>query len=201
MVGRNPVADVKFLKENNLHMRVLSLDEEARYLCAAPLLLRDIATLILETGMRPGEVYRIRREDVDLEGINVRVREGKTIYARRSIPLTRRAATVLQGRVASATSEWLFPCPYDAMRPVAEVRKAHHAAVQRSGIAPRFRLYDLRHTALSRMAMAGIDLPTLKEIAGHSQIQMTMRYVHPSPEHKRKAIEKFQRFGEGASNY
>ncbi|MEK7216995.1 MAG: tyrosine-type recombinase/integrase, partial [Chloroflexota bacterium] len=45
---------------------------------------------------------------------------------------------------------------------------------------------DLRHTALSRMAMAGIDLPTLKELAGHSQIQMTLRYVHPTPEHKRR---------------
>jgi len=42
------------------------------------------------------------------------------------------------------------------------------------------------------MAMAGIDLPTLKELAGHSQIQMTMRYVHPTPEHKRAAIERFE---------
>lgn len=201
MVSRNPVSEVKFLKENNLHMRVLSPEEEDRYLRVASPLLRDVALLILETGMRPGEVYRLRVGDVALKEAHVRVREGKTIYARRTIPLTRRAATVLQGRVASATSEWLFPSRYDPNRPVAEVRKAHHAAVQRSGIAPCFRLYDLRHTALSRMAMAGIDLPTLKEIAGHSQIQMTMRYVHPTPEHKRKAIEKFQRFGEGASNY
>lgn len=44
------------------------------------------------------------------------------------------------------------------------------------------------------MAMAGIDLPTLKELAGHSQIQMTMRYLHPTPEHKRRAIEKFEEF-------
>lgn len=42
------------------------------------------------------------------------------------------------------------------------------------------------------MALAGIDLPTLKELAGHSQIQMTMRYVHPTPEHKRRAIAKFE---------
>ncbi|MBI4460505.1 MAG: tyrosine-type recombinase/integrase, partial [Acidobacteria bacterium] len=55
-----------------------------------------------------------------------------------------------------------------------------------------FRLYDLRHTALSRMAMSGIDLATLKELAGHFQIQVTMRYVHPTPEHKRMAIERFE---------
>lgn len=119
---------------------------------------------------------------------------GKTRYAVRHIPLTERAATVLARRISNATSEWLFPYPYDSSKPVTEVRKAHDAAVERSGSKSRFRLYDLRHTALSRMAMAGIDLPTLKELAGHSQIQMTMRYVHPTPEHKRRAIERFEIF-------
>lgn len=50
IVSRNPVAEVKFLKENNLHMRVLGPEEEDRYLRAGSPLLRDVATLILETG-------------------------------------------------------------------------------------------------------------------------------------------------------
>ena len=69
--------------------------------------------------------------------------------------------------------------------------------MRRAGVVPAFRLYDLRHTALSRMAMAGIDLPTLKELAGHTQIQMTMRYVHPTPEHKRSAMARFEAFVQG----
>lgn len=44
------------------------------------------------------------------------------------------------------------------------------------------------------MAMANIDLPTLRELAGHASIQMTMRYVHPTPEHKRSAIRKLEQF-------
>jgi len=64
---------------------------------------------------------------------------------------------------------------------------------------PIFRLYDLRHTALTRMAMAGVDLPTLRELAGHANIQMTMRYVHPTPEHKRAAIQKLENFISDAS--
>jgi integrase len=60
--------------------------------------------------------------------------------------------------------------------------------VKRLGLS--FRLYDLRHTFGSRMAMAGVDLATLKELMGHSHISMTMRYVHPTPEHKRAAMEK-----------
>ena len=42
--------------------------------------------------------------------------------------------------------------------------------------------------------MAGVDLATLKELMGHSHISTTMRYVHPTPEHKRAAVEKLERF-------
>lgn len=190
----NPVHGVKFLKESNLHMRVLSAEEEMQYLHAASPLLKDVATLILETGMRPGEVCNLGLADVDLRRRSLHVRAGKTVNARRSIPLTKRALAILEKRAAMAKAEWMFSCPFDSTRPVSEVRKAHNAAVRRSGTRVRFRLYDLRHTALSRMAMSGMDLATLKEIAGHSQIQMTMRYIHPTPEHKSNAISKFESF-------
>lgn len=189
----NPVTQVKFFRERNNHTRALSAEEEERYLANASPFLRDVAVTMLETGMRPGEVYQLRTSDVDFTYRAVHVRTGKTANASRHIPLTRRALDVLARRTAEAETEWLFPCPYDPNKPVAEVRKAHDGAVRRSGVSPPFRLYDLRHTALTRMAMAGIDLPTLKELAGHSQIQMTMRYVHPTPEHKRRAIEKFEK--------
>ena len=42
--------------------------------------------------------------------------------------------------------------------------------------------------------MAGVDLPTLKELMGHSDISTTMPYVHPTPEHKREAVRKLERF-------
>ena len=110
------------------------------------------------------------------------------------IPLTGRALEVLKRRAANAENDLLFPSPFESTTPIHRVNHSHEAAVRRSGIKPAFRLCDLRHTALSRMAMAGIDLPTLKEIAGHSQIQMTMRYVHPSPEHKRRVVQTFEAF-------
>jgi integrase len=194
LVTKNPVVGVRFFREHQNHMCVLTAEEEQRYLAAAAPLLHDVAILMLETGVRPGEIYRLRREDIDFTLRSVQVRSGKTANAARHIPLTERAYDVLARRVAEAKSEWLFPCPFDSSLPVLDVRKAHDGAVRRAKISPPFRLYDLRHTALTRMAMAGIDLPTLKELAGHSQIQMTMRYVHPTPEHKRRAIEKFSAF-------
>ncbi len=57
---RNPVSRVDFLPENNEQTRVLSFDEQAKYLAVATPMLRDVATLMLETGMRPEEVYRIQ---------------------------------------------------------------------------------------------------------------------------------------------
>jgi len=51
-------------------------------------------------------------------------------------------------------------------------------------------VHVLRHSAISHMIMNGVDLATIREIAGHSDISITMMYVHLSPDHKRKAIEK-----------
>jgi integrase len=187
----NPVSGVKLLPEHNLQMRVLSWEEESAYLAAASQPLRDVAALILQTGVRPGEVFHLKKEDVSLQLGFIHIPSGKTDFARRTIPLTARAREVLGRRLLEMNSEWLFPAATDSSRPVASVADAHEAALRRSKIERPFRLYDLRHTALTRMAMAGVDLPTLRELAGHASIQMTMRYVHPTPEHKKSAILKF----------
>ncbi len=124
----------------------------------------------------------------------LRVRFGKTPFARRTVPLTPQAREVLSRRMSEVESEWVFPRATDPSRPLASVADAHEAAVRRAKIERPFRLYDLRHTALTRMAMAGVDLPTLRELAGHASIQMSMRYVHPTPEHKRAAMTKLAEF-------
>lgn len=190
----NPLSGVKLLPEHNLQMRILSWEEESAYLAAASQPLRDVAALILQTGMRPGEVFHVKKEDVSLQLGFILIPSGKTDFARRTIPLTARAREVLGRRLLEMNSEWLFPAATDSSRTVASVADAHEAAIRRSKIERPLRLYDLRHTALTRMAMAGVDLPTLRELAGHANIQMTMRYVHPTPEHKRAAIQKLAEF-------
>jgi integrase len=154
----------------------------------------DVATLIIETGMCPEEVFTIRKENVHLDKKYLFVPHGKTNFRRRNVPLTEKALEILKRRMAACKGAYLFPHRFDREKPMTDVHHKHHHAVRDAKIRPRFRLYDLRHTFGSRMAMAGVDLPTLKELMGHSTITTTMRYIHPTPEHKRAAVEKLERF-------
>jgi integrase len=155
--------------------------------------LRDVATLILETGMRPEEVYSIRPENVDLMNGHLQVTHGKTKAARRLLRLTAPAREVLGRRMSVAKSPFLFPCESDTTRPIPKVNNAHDRAVRDSKVAP-FRLYDLRHTWATRAAMSGIDLVTLAAMLGHSRIQMVLRYAHPTQDHQTQAMDRLERY-------
>ena len=191
-IAKNPVQEVQFLDEGPGQMRIVSHEEQQRYMAAASPLLQDVATLIVETGMRPEEVFTIRKENVHLQRSYLFVPNGKTRFARRNIQLTDASIEVLRRRLAESEGPYLFPRKGDSNQPLTTVRKAHYAALKTARIDPPFRLYDFRHTFGSRTAMAGVDLPTLKELMGHSDISTTMRYVHPTPEHKREAVRKLE---------
>jgi integrase len=191
-LARNPVKEVGFLDEGPGQMRIVSHQEQQRYLAAASPLLRDVATLIVETGMRPEEVFTIRKENVHLKLGYLFVPSGKTHFARRNVLLTDATIELLKRRLVDTESPLVFPRKGDHDKPLTTVRKLHYKALRAAGIDPPFRLYDFRHTFGSRTAMAGVDLPTLKELMGHSDISTTMRYVHPTPEHKREAVRKLE---------
>jgi len=186
----NPFKGVKLFPENPGTMRIISHEEEGQYLAQAPTLLEDIATLILETGMRPNEVFSARRENAKLDERFIFIPFGKSRFARRTIPLTDRAFDVLKRRMETLKTNHLFP-HRKGDKPMTACR-SHDTVTRRLGL--KFRLYDLRHTFGSRSAMAGVDLPTLKELMGHSSITLTMRYVHPTPEHKKEALKKLQKY-------
>jgi integrase len=189
---RNPVSRVNYLKEQNEQTRVLTYEEQERYLAVATPMLYDIATLMLETGMRPEEVYRIRPENVRLADNTLFNPYGKTKAARRQIALTAAARVILARRIVGA-GVYLFPCERDASRPIPKVNNAHDRAVKDSKVAP-FRLYDLRHTWATRAAMSGIDLVTLAAMLGHSRIQMVLRYAHPTQQHQTQAMQRVEQF-------
>jgi integrase len=189
----NPVKHVEFFDETGRE-RIISLEEKVAYLSAASQPLKDVARVMLDTGMRPEEVFRIERANIDLVQRTIMNPFGKTKAARRKLTMTEEVLSIMKKRVGSSDSKYVFPSPDNPERPVGCVRKAHDGAVRRAKVKPAFRLYDLRHTYATRAVTAGVDLPTLAALLGHSSIQMTMRYVHPAEEHKREAAGKIENF-------
>ncbi len=131
-------------------MRVVSFEEELLYLAKASQPLKDIAQIILDTGLRPEEAFRIRIENLDFAARTIFNPFGKTKAARRRVTMTTevyRAHSIGAPRKRKASS--VFPSRRQD-RPIGSVRKAHDAAVERAGIKEHFRLYDLRHTFATR---------------------------------------------------
>ena len=94
----NPVSKTgaKALQENSEKDRVLSFEEQDKYLALATPMLRDVANIMLEMGMRPDEVCRIQTENVHLKQDYLFIPKGKTKAARRRIKLTAAAKSILK---------------------------------------------------------------------------------------------------------
>jgi integrase len=189
----NPVKHVEFFRETG-RTRIISLEEEIAYFAAASQPLKDIARVMLDTGMRPEEVFRIEKADLDFTEGAIFNPFGKTAAAKRKLSMTGEVWSIMKARTLTSKSRHVFPSRDNLDKPIGSVRKAHDAAVRRAKVMPAFRLYDLRHTYASRAVMAGVDLPTLAALLGHTSVHMTMRYVHPAEEHKREAAEKIEKF-------
>lgn len=190
---RNPVSQVKFTDEDNQQTRVLSFIEQKAYLAECTPLLRNVATIILETGMRPGEVFELTPRVIDIDRGYLRIEAGKTKAARRQIELTIGAKAILRPLIEAAAGGYLFPNERDVSRCIESVQGAHTRALADSRVSP-FRLYDLRHTWATRAAQSGIDLVTLAAMMGHARIQMVLRYAHPTQTHQAAAMEKLAEY-------
>ena len=150
---KNPVVGVAMLREPLDSMRVISFEDQAAYLSEASQPLCDIAKVMLDTGMRPEEVFRMRIENIDFKQKTIFNPFGKTKAARRTIPMTDDISSLLSARVKAAikmNTPFLFPTTHNFQKPIAGVKKAHRAAAERAEIKQHFRLYDLRHTFATR---------------------------------------------------
>jgi len=197
---------IKILPGERRRERVITPDEEAKYLAAAREPLASIASVLADTGMRPEECFRLRWEDVTwVNGRNgtLLVTRGKSPAARRVIPMTPRVRAVLESGWCAANKPqegWAWPAPTRSghVEP-SSLRKQHakafattaeEAAKRDEKPVRPFVLHSLRHTFLTRLGQSGCDVWTLARIAGHASITISSRYVHPSEDAVLDAISR-----------
>ncbi|MCP4473504.1 MAG: site-specific integrase [Gammaproteobacteria bacterium] len=90
---------------------------------------------------------------------------------------------------------WVFPGSKPDSH-ITSIKKSWKALMQRANIE-NFTWHDMRHDYASQLVMSGVDLNTVRELLGHSDIKMTLRYAHLAPEHKKDAIIKLGKRRDG----
>jgi integrase len=180
----NRVRKVKLDKEKK-RLRFLSVEEAQGLVSVCDDHLRPIVVTALNTGMRRGEILGLKWENVDLQHGFVLLSKTKN-GERREIPVNDSLKAVFQRLPRRIDCQYVFHDP-KTLKPYKEVKRSFETALTRAGITD-FHFHDLRHTFASQLVMAGIDLVAVKELLGHKDIKMTLRYAHLAPAHKRKAV-------------
>jgi integrase len=156
--------------------------------------LTPIVKVAINTGLRKGEIFGMRWTDVDLNGAQITVRgEGAKSGQTRYIPLNAEVLTVLkEWRDATKDHDgFVFVGRSDSTDGrLDDIKKAWLPLVKAAKLDSAFRFHDLRHTFASKLVMAGVDLNTVRELLGHADVKMTLRYAHLAPEHKAAAVAK-----------
>jgi integrase len=162
--------------------------------------LQPTVIISLNTGLRQGELLSLNWSDVNIPGQQLSIRganakSGKT----RHIPLNSDATMALRRWRQQSSDSNVLVFPGVKGKKIVAVKTAW-ARLLKAAKLENFRWHDMRHDFASRLVMAGVDLNTVRELLGHSDIKMTLRYAHLAPEHKATAVEKLVHRGPNNAN-
>jgi len=184
--NENPVLSKAFFREYRKRWHILSADEEARLLEAAPPWLAPFLLFCLYTGFRRGQVLALRWEWVDFHKREVclpaEVNKDKKDHR---LPLGPTAIQVL--RSLSRDSDRCFGYIDESTLHV-NFKKA----LKRAGLSKTIRLHDLRHSFGSRCLATGNSIEVTRRLMQHASLVTTQLYVHSTEEEERKALERLR---------
>ena len=188
---------IKRLKADNGRIVYLTTDQVNRLLAAARedqnIQIYPFILVGLETSMRKNEILSIRREHLDLQRRVIYIPKAKA--GAREQPITRQLADFLASYVNTLQSgtPWLFPSPAARSGHTVDLNKPFRRCVERAGLDPKQVIrHTLRHTAITHLVQAGVDLPTVKRISGHKTLAMVERYSHQNGAHIENAMDKLE---------
>jgi len=147
--------------------------------------------------MRHSEILRTRFDHLDAANLRLFIPDAKA--GQREQPITAELAAILKREQEMREDQdgWIFPSP----RPTASLTghryrmgKPFRRAVISAGMNPTsITPHVMRHTAITKLVQAGVDLPTIQRISGHKTLVMVQRYVHVHGQHISEAIRAIGR--------
>jgi integrase len=155
--------------------------------------IKPLVLLVLNTGLRRGEALGLTWGAIDLARglLHINAATSKSGQSR-DIPMTADARRVLEEwkeqQAQPEPTEHVFTLA-DGSRLKSIGRKTWLELMKAASIT-NFRFHDLRHDFASRLVMAGVDLYSVSKLLGHSDIAMTQRYAHLTPDYLRAAVSK-----------
>jgi integrase len=150
--------------------------------------LKPMVLVSLNTGMRRGEVFDLKWSAVNFHTKTITVSGATTKTSdTRHIPMNKETFDVLEDwKKQVGKSQYVFPSK--AGDRLEDVKSAWLKLLQRANIES-FRWHDMRHDFASRLVMAGVPLNTVRDLLGHADIKMTLRYAHLAPGTKAAAVD------------
>ena len=180
-----PDLTFKSLPEDPGRVRWLTEQEEERLLEECAPHIRQVVQFLMDSGARIGEALSLTWDKI-IWGMNDRATVllpalmTKTKKARR-IPLTMRSSAMLKeirNERGNYPHVFMYMHPMEKMlTPIASIRYGFEGACERAGITD-FHIHDCRHHFASRLAQKGASLHQIKELLGHTDLKMTLRYAH-----------------------
>lgn len=217
---RNPAELVNLPRQAKKEMQVLTKEEAIQFInTLANSRWEALFSLLITTGMRPGEALALKWRDIDFEGervtvnrtltsigANWRLEEPKTARSRRTIPIPASVVKNLDKHKKKQAAEKLsaqekeyedhgFVFAGRTGNPLDKhniVNRHFKPLLQKAGL-PIIRLYDLRHTCATLLLTAGENPKVVSERLGHASITLTMdTYSHVLPDMQKAATEKLE---------
>ena len=193
----NPTRGVKKIKvSDSKALKFLSEEECRRFLAACPAELHPVYFTFLNTGMRKAELENLEWDDVDFKRKKIKIRrkdfwQPKT--GEREIPINQQLYELLSDLKRKndkfLKSSFVFS-DKDGGKTKTKLREKLIQIAKDAGIDGLTKVHTLRHTFASHLVMKGVDLPTIRKLMGHTDIQTTMIYAHLAPDHLADAVTK-----------
>ncbi|MBQ6757529.1 MAG: site-specific integrase [Selenomonadaceae bacterium] len=218
LVAINPTVGIKLPKVHQKEKSSLSDAEVKRILQAAKDYCNNPKTknknifplinLALVSGLRRGELLALTWDNIDFTTGKIYVTNSvcelkdkiiikttKTDASKRSMIIPYAMIELLREHGKNfATGRFVFPCSDDKDKPQApsNICRVYRKILSLAGV--KSSLHILRHTNITNLITSGVDIKTVKNRAGHTRIETTMSYTHPSEEFDRQAANIFEKF-------